>query len=97
MNTVTETPSLVVLFGTIILCSIVIALQAKRTPLIDQTLRSSFVAAVVYTIFDSIVRGVSAFIVIGFGDVFLLYLPIGFIACGTVKLIRRYRTRRATD
>jgi len=79
MNTVIETPSYIVLFGVIIGITVVTFLSSKESKIFDITLRSDLFSATGYTVIDSAWRGVSPFIIIGFGDVFLLYALISLV------------------
>jgi hypothetical protein len=89
MNTITETPSQLSLFLIIILISVLVSYRSPQASVLDRTLRSSFLGAIIYIFLDSLWRGVSAFIAFGFGDVFLLYIPIAFLVSIVFDIVSR--------
>lgn len=97
MYPVSESPSPTVLFAIIFLISIAFPFWKKRSDTVELAVFSAFVAAVIYTIFESIVDGFSPLFAIGFGLTMIFYLPISFFLTFVVRFLQRRMARQRND
>jgi len=91
MNMLTETPSKLALFFVVFVVSIVMGVRERKLSLVDLAPVASAMAALSYIAADIATRGVSPFLVIGLGDVFLLYPPLSFFICLACRALLRRR------
>lgn len=97
MNTITETPSVFVLVAIVVVISLVVSYLDVNAKLFDKTLRSALLSAIFYIVIDSVWRGISPFIIIGFGDVFLLYLPLAFVTVLAGTVVLKWQRRKQSN